>query len=178
MSSLTRRITISCPTVRSVAIAALLGTTFLVSPLTTARAADAAAPSAIQVPPTTPAQAGTDAAAAAQVETVEQRITNLHTALKITPEQELKWAAVAGAMRENANAMQKLVAEKAGQTAQTMTAIEDLKSYEKFTQAHADGLKNLIDDFEILYNAMPDPQKKIADQVFQSFGRKGTPSRS
>ncbi len=174
MSPLPHWIAISSPMVRSVAIAALLGATFLVSPLTAARA-DSAAPSAVQLPQTTPPQAGVEASGS-QEETVEQRITNLHTALKITSDQEAKWADVAGAMRENASAMQKLVAAVSARAPENLTAVEDLKSYERFTQAHADGMRNLIDDFEALYNIMPDAQKKIADQVFQSFGRRGIPS--
>ena len=43
-----------------------------------------------------------------------------------------------------------------------MTAPEDLKPYQKFAQAHVDGLKNLIASFDGLYAAMPDAQKKIA----------------
>ena len=42
-------------------------------------------------------------------ETVEQRITTLKTALKITPDQESEWDGVAKAMRENAASMDKLV---------------------------------------------------------------------
>ena len=48
-----------------------------------------------------------------------------------------------------------------------MTAVEDLKTYQKFAQAHVDGLKNLISSFDTLYAAMPDAQKKIADEVFR-----------
>ena len=72
--------------------------------------------------------------------------------------------------------MQKLVAERTTTPPQTLTAVQDLKSYEKFTQAHADGLKNLIASFEGLYTSMTDEQKKNADEVFQNFGRKGGPS--
>ena len=54
-----------------------------------------------------------------------------------------------------------------------MTAVDDLKMYQKFAQAHIDGLKNLIVSFEKLYAAMPDAQKKIADQVFTTSGRQG-----
>jgi protein CpxP len=61
---------------------------------------------------------------------------------------------------------------------QNMTAVDDLKMYQKFAQAHVDGLKNLISSFETLYNSMPDAQKKIADQVFKrTSGRSGAPSR-
>jgi len=58
-----------------------------------------------------------------------------------------------------------------------MTAVDDLKMYQKFAQAHVDGLQNLISSFETLYNSMPDAQKKIADQVFRTSGRRGAPSR-
>jgi periplasmic protein CpxP/Spy len=59
-----------------------------------------------------------------------------------------------------------------------MSAVEDLKTYQKFAQAHVDGLKNLISAFGTLYDAMPDAQKKIADKVFLMSGRDPTQSRS
>ncbi len=176
MSPLSHRLVITASQVRSIAIAVLLSTTMLVGPTPVAHA-DSAAPAPTQLPQTTPPQAGVEASDA-QVETVEQRITHLHAALKITAEQEKKWDYVAQAMRENASAMQKLIAEKTVQPPKSMTAVEDLKSYEKFTQAHADGLKNLISSFEGLYDIMNEGQKKNADDVFQNFGRKGTPSHT
>jgi protein CpxP len=51
---------------------------------------------------------------------------------------------------------------------QGMTAVADLQMYQKFAQAHVDGLKNLISSFQALYDTMPDAQKKVADKVFQS----------
>src|SRR6185312_11418346 len=54
------------------------------------------------------------AATSSKPETVEQRITALKAALKITPDQESKWEGVAKAMRENAAAMEKLVQDKKG----------------------------------------------------------------
>ena len=96
---------------------------------------------------------------------------DLHTALQITPDQDPKWNEVAQAMRENAAAMDKLVAANQETPPQNMTAVEDLKSYQKFAQAHVDGLKNLISSFKALYAAMPDAQKKIADKVFETSGR-------
>ena len=95
---------------------------------------------------------------------------NLHSALKITPDQDAKWKAVAQAMRENAAAMEKLEAETRKIPWQTMTAVDDLNMYQKFAQAHVDGLTNLIDDFKALYAVMPAAQKKNADAVFRSSG--------
>jgi protein CpxP len=118
-------------------------------------------------PAQTPAAAG---ATEAKTETVEQRITALHDALKITPAQEPKWQAVAKAMRENAAAMDKLIAETQKTDQEKVTAVEDLVTYTKFAQAHVAGLKNLTDDFRALYAVMPVDQKKLADQVFKTAG--------
>jgi periplasmic protein CpxP/Spy len=162
MSSITHPIAMSAPFARSVAIAALMGATMLGNPLTGARA-DTATNAAIQL-----AQAAAPQNPAAAGATVEQRIKDLHAALKITPDQDSKWNEVAQDMRENAAAMDKLIAANRTTPPQTMSAVEDLKIYQKFAQAHVDGLKNLISSFDKLYAAMPDAQKKIADVVFSS----------
>jgi hypothetical protein len=109
------------------------------------------------------------AATSTKAETVEQRIKALKVALKITPDQESKWEGVATAMRENAAAMDKLVKEKQGKMA-SLNAIDDLKTYQEFSQVRLDGLKNLISSFSTLYDSMPADQKKNADHVFDSYG--------
>jgi hypothetical protein len=150
---------------RSLAFAALMGATMFTAQLTAARA-ETVGNASFQLAQASPAGAG--AVTATKGETVEQRIVSLHAALKITPEEDAKWNAVAQSMRENASSMDKLVAESRTTAPQTMSAVEDLKMYQKFTQAHVDGLKNLISSFSTLYAAMPDAQKKIADGVFAS----------
>ena len=157
----------SAPCIRAIAIAALMGTTILANPLTAAWAQNA---------PVKPAAA--TEATQTKGQTVEQRITDLHAALKITPDEEKNWNGVAQAMRENARAMDTLVAANRTSPPQSMSAVEDLKTYQKFAQAHVDGLKNLISAFGTLYDAMPDAQKKLADQVFLTSGRDPTQSRS
>src|SRR5947209_11210415 len=159
MPSFTRPLTIWMPLVRPAAMAALLSTTMLLSPLTAARA---------QTP--TPQPVAATGAAETKGETVEKRITDLHAALKVTADEESKWNGVAQAMRENAAAMDKLVASSRTKPPKDMTAVEDLQTYQKFAQAHVDGLKNLTAAFSTLYDAMPDTQKKIADQVFLTSG--------
>ena len=72
-------------------------------------------------------------------------------------------------MRENAVAMETLVKSKRAKSAD-MTAMDDLLTYQDFSQARLDGLKNLTSSFRTLYESMPDAQKKIADTVFQSYG--------
>ena len=168
MSSFTRAIARSGPFTRSVATAALMGATMLVTPQTVARAGTVS-DAAIQL-----AQAGgsqnliTNEAALTRGETVERRITALHKVLKISADEETKWDAVAKAMRENAANMDTLIAEIRKTPRESMTALDDLKNYQKVTQAHVDGLKNLIASFEALYAAMPDDQKKVADHVFRA----------
>ena len=176
MSSFSHPIAMSAPFTRSVAIAALLGAALLASPLTAARA-DSAATAPIQLAQAMPHHAATKSTPN-RSETVDQRIANLHKELKITPDEEANWTAVAQAMRDNAAAMDKLVAERTAEAPQTMTALDDLNSYQKFAQAHVDGLKNLIASFSTLYNAMPDPQKKVADQVFGNFRHQGARAHS
>lgn len=169
MSPFTHSAAMSVPFVRLVAITALVGSTMLASASTTARA-ETNPDAAIQL-----VQADTSRAAAgateAKGETVEQRISTLQRALKITPDQEPKWDAVAQAMRENAINMDTLIAETRRVPPQDMTAVDDLKSYQRYAQAHVDGLKNLIASFATLYDAMPDDQKRIADDVFRTSER-------
>jgi protein CpxP len=178
MFSFTRPMTLTAPFARSTAIAALMGATMLSTPLIAARAdtvtnaaiqlAQAAAPEKVATSPTT----------AIKGETVEQRITALHASLKITPAEETQWNGVAQAMRENAAAMDKLVATTRTTAPQSMNAVQDLQSYQQFAQAHVDGLKNLTAAFSTLYDAMPDAQKKVADQVFQTSGHGPAASKS
>ena len=160
MPYLIHPIAVRAPCVRSVAIAALLGTTMLAMPMTAAWAQAV-----------TPQKQAAAEPSQTKGETVEQRITALHTAMKITPEQETKWNGVAQAMRENAGRMDKLVATTRTKPSQSMSAVDDLKTYEKFAQAHVDGLKNLIASFTTLYDTMPDAQKKVADKVFDTSER-------
>jgi hypothetical protein len=165
MTSLSYSITSPAPLLRSFAIAALLGATMLTSSMTAARAENPAFQLAQASAPQS--QAGTGATTS-KGETVEQRITSLHASLKITPDEDAKWNDVAQAMRENASAMDKLVAESRTTPPQSMTALQDLQMYQKIAQAHVDGLKNLIASFSTLYSAMPDAQKKVADGVFRA----------
>jgi hypothetical protein len=173
MSRLSHALAMPAPYVRLVAIAALLGGAMLASPLMAAPA-DSTSTAPSDVPQGAAPQTKVAAASMSmKAETVEQRIISLHAALKITPQEEPAWTSVAQTLRENAAAMQKLAADSTVQAPQSMTAVDDLKTYQKFAQAHVDGLKNLMSSFETLYNSMPDPQRKVADQVFESYGHQG-----
>src|SRR6266850_7749636 len=88
MSSFTHPIATTAPFARSVAIAALMGATMLAGPLNAARA-DTATNAAIQLAQAAAPQIS-DAAGATETKgvTVEQRIKDLHAALKITHDQD------------------------------------------------------------------------------------------
>ena len=112
---------------------------------------------------------------------VEQRINELHTELKITPDQEGKWASVAQAIRDNQANVEKLISDKQQQVGQNqkMTAVDDLETTLQFTQVRLDGLKNLISAVKALYASMSDEQKKNTDEVFGKMNRPapaGTPN--
>ena len=154
----TRHIGIATSLTRSVAFVALMSAPLVAAPLTMVHAQTQATPAAVN-----PADS--------KGETVEQRITQLHSQLKITPDLESKWNPVAQAMRDNAANMDKLMTEKRQKGPQNMTAVDDLQTYQEFTQAHVDGLKNLTSTFKSLYSAMSDEQKKNADEVFAKFNR-------
>ncbi len=99
----------------------------------------------------------------------EKHIKDLHAKLKITAGEESLWAPVAATMRANAVDIDKVVDKRAAIIA-TATAVDDLNAYADIAQAHADSVKKLSQVFAPLYAAMPDAQKKIADEEFTQRG--------
>jgi periplasmic protein CpxP/Spy len=148
------------PMARSFAIASLTGAALLAGSMapTSAQTADSKTP---------PAAA---AATSTRPETVEQRIVTLKTALKITNDQEPKWTSVAEAMRDGAVQMEKLVAAKRAIPPEKTTAVDDLMTYQEFTETRLAGLKKVNSAFKSLYDSMPADQKKNADMVFEKYG--------
>jgi periplasmic protein CpxP/Spy len=112
-------------------------------------------------------------APAAAAESPETRIKHLHDQLQITAGEESQWHTVAQVMLNNASAINDAVQDRV-RMSKTMTAMNDLKSYEAIVDAHADGIKKLATAFAPLYAAMPEAQQKHADAV---FGRRTEPSQ-
>jgi periplasmic protein CpxP/Spy len=100
-------------------------------------------------------------------ERVERRITELRTQLRITPAEQQQWDQFAGVMRENARDMDQIFIQRAQQL-DSMTALQNMQSYEQLAEAHAQHLQKLVSAFQSLYDAMPDQQKQLADQVFHA----------
>jgi hypothetical protein len=109
-------------------------------------------------------------AKAAQPDSVEKRITDLHAKFHITEAQEAQWTLISQEMRDSAKGMDSLIKERTA-NAKTMTAIDDLQSYEKLAAAHEESLKAFIPLFQTLYASMSDSQKKDADATFQDHGK-------
>ena len=95
---------------------------------------------------------------------VEARIKEFHTKLRITPDQEDLWQQVTAVMRDNARTLDAIIAAQAAQ-ARTTTAIDDLRAYSAFADAHAEGLKALLAAFEPLYASLSATQKQQADTL-------------
>lgn len=103
---------------------------------------------------------------------VEDRIRDLHMRLGITAAQEDAWKKVAEVMRDNAHTMAGLIQTRS-EKGQTMTAVDDLKSYAEIAKAHADGIDRFTPVFAALYDSMPDDQKKKADSIFRARSHHG-----
>jgi periplasmic protein CpxP/Spy len=146
-----------------------LGALVLAGP-TMAFAADAAPSPAVKVAQadatTAPsATAGKAKPRRSRADRVEDRINHLHDVLKITPDQETPWKAVADAMRADSQDMQAVIADRRAHRGD-MSAVDDLRNYQKVAETHVQGLQRLIPAFQTLYDGMSPDQKKNADEVF------------
>ena len=100
---------------------------------------------------------------------VDQHITELHAQLQITTAQQAQWEQFAQVMRDNANDMNQVMEQRASDFA-SMNAVENLQSYAKIAQQHAQDTQKLASAFQALYGEMSDTQKKNADMVFRANG--------
>jgi hypothetical protein len=97
---------------------------------------------------------------------VERQIEQMHKTLKITPEQEPQWQALAKVMRENAANMEAMFKQRAAHFDQ-MTALESLQSYERIAEAHVANMQRLIPAFTAVYSSLSPEQRKAADDAFR-----------
>lgn len=104
-------------------------------------------------------------------ERVERRIKELHSQLQITAAEEPQWNEFAQVMRENARDMDQVFMQRAQQFP-TMNAVQNMQSYEQIAEDHAQRVQKLLPAFQKLYEAMPDQQKRVADQVFRANSEK------
>ncbi|MEZ0602089.1 Spy/CpxP family protein refolding chaperone [Paraburkholderia sp. IW21] len=114
------------------------------------------------------ASAPAPAAKGSHERNVEDRIAFLHSQLKITSAQESQWNAFADVMRNNGQTMGQLFQQRKAET--NLSALDDMKQYATIAQAHADGMKKLVDAFDPLYSSFSPEQKKLADVTFHQPG--------
>lgn len=107
---------------------------------------------------------------------VEKHIKDLRARLKITPAEESQWEKVAQTMRDNATELDAAISKR-DTLASHGTALDDLNAYGDIVQTHADSIKKLSSAFSELYDAMPDNQKKVADEVFTQHTQKKVASK-
>jgi protein CpxP len=100
-------------------------------------------------------------------ERVEHRINELHAQLRITPAEQQQWDQFANVMRNNAREMDRIFTQRAQQLG-AMNAVQNMESYEQLAEAHAQHVQKLAAAFRGLYDAMPEQQKQLADQVFHA----------
>lgn len=163
--------------------AALVAGVALMSLPGAAMAQSAATPPSASPPPSAtapaaPAQPGAAAQPNAAAEQhVEARIKQLHGQLHITSAQDSQWNQFAQTMRDNARDMDE-AAEQRAQQFPTMTAVDNMQSYEKLAEDHVQHLQKLIPAFQALYDSMSPEQKKTADQVFRAGAEARAQARS
>jgi periplasmic protein CpxP/Spy len=105
-----------------------------------------------------------------KVSTVDQRITELHTRLQITPAQQAQWDQFSEVMRANAQDMDATFKTRM-EAMPTMTATENMQSYAQVAMGHAQDVQKLVPVFQTLYDTMSDDQKRTADQIFRNDTR-------
>jgi protein CpxP len=99
---------------------------------------------------------------------VEQRITDLHAKLQITPAQQPQWDQFIQVMRDNAQSMDQTFQQRVqAMPTMTATATANMLSYALLASTNAQDVQKLVPAFQALYDTMSDTQKRTADQVFR-----------
>lgn len=98
---------------------------------------------------------------------VEQRIQQLHTQLRISPQEQSQWDAFAQTMRQNADNMRDAIDQRGAQMG-TMDAAQNMQSYAQLAQVHAQDMQQMASAFQTLYQGMTPEQRQNADQLFRA----------
>jgi protein CpxP len=121
--------------------------------------------------PQAPGGAKAPAGNAAGTSEIDREIADLKKQLKITPQQESQFNAVADVMRSNAQELDAQMSQ--GSPNPNPNAVESLKREQQLTETQAAGLKRLVPALQSLYDALSDPQKKTADKIIGGGGDPG-----
>jgi protein CpxP len=110
------------------------------------------------------------------VAAVEARISELHRSLHITPAEEPQFKTYADVMRQNAQTIEALFAQRAKST--DRSAVARLRWYAQLTAAHAEAVGKLVVPFEALYQGLSADQKKAADTLFEQIRQRPAPHQA
>lgn len=116
---------------------------------------------------TPPAAVAPPHAAAHTPAAVERRVQQLHTQLRITPQEQSQWDAFAQTMRQNADNMRTAIDQRGSQM-DTMDAAQNMQSYAQLAQVHAQDMQQMASAFQTLYQSMSPEQRQNADQLFRA----------
>jgi protein CpxP len=140
-------------------------------------AATLAAPAALaQSSPGQMHQGGARHSGRYSAESVEQRISDLHAKLQITPDEEALWDKFARVMRDNAQQMRQSASERASKL-KDMNASDNMQSYAQLAMLHAQDLQNLTAVFQPLYASLSPEQQRAADTMFRNVAMRYVASR-
>lgn len=107
----------------------------------------------------------------------DQRISDLHTHLHITSQQQSQWDQFAQAMRDNAKDLDQAYQQRAASFS-AMNAVENMQSYAQIEQTRAQDMQKLVPAFQTLYASLSDEQKKQADDLFRNQAAKAQQHRA
>lgn len=109
-------------------------------------------------------------------ERVDARLAYAKAALKITPEQEAQWNALAEVLRKQARAMDEQItqrrAEREANRDRSTTAIERLERRQQYMASAAARMTEVLEAAKPLYAVLSDDQKKEADTLLNRGGRR------
>jgi len=138
----------------------------------------AGGPAAAQTTPPAgsgPAASGTAPRAthgATGAEQINERITQMHQRLKITPDQQPAWDEFAQVMRDNMTSVEQAYQQRRDQV-ETMSAPDNMRNFAQIEAERAAGIQKLAASFQTLYDGMSEDQRKVADSMFRHYEDRG-----
>ena len=102
---------------------------------------------------------------------VEGRIAFLKAELKITPAQEAQWQPFAGAMRQNAQALDQVIGTARQHRGTAANAVDRMELGAQFAKVRADNAARLATAFRPLYADLSAEQQQTANALMSHEGR-------
>ena len=97
---------------------------------------------------------------------VQRQLDRLHRQLKLTQAQEAAWTQFADSTMGNVRQIDDMYKDRA-QHFESMTAVDNVKSYQAIIQNEAEGLGKRAAALQALYDSLTPDQKQSADRFFR-----------